>query len=40
VAVDPAQWHRAMVALRVRAPNSIRAIEEWLPILSPGVSGS
>ena len=38
--VDDAQLHRAVVALRVVAPNSIRAIEELLPILYPGVRRS
>lgn len=36
VAVDEAQLRRAVVALRVVAPNSIRSIEELLPILYPG----
>lgn len=38
VEVDTAQLVRAIVALRVVAPNSIRSIEELLPILYPGVS--
>ena len=37
VAVDEAQLRRAVVALRVMAPNTIRPIEELLPILYPGV---
>ena len=37
VEVDEAQFVRAVVALRVIAPNAIRAIEELLPILYPGV---
>ena len=40
VAVDKAQLKRAIVALRVVAPNSLRAIEALLPILYPGVSMS
>jgi hypothetical protein len=40
VEVDQAQLERAIVALRVVAPNSIRAIEELLPILYPGMSVS
>ena len=35
VEVDEAQLHRAVVALRVMAPNAIRAIEELLPICTP-----
>ncbi len=35
--VDDAQILRAIVALRVVAPNSLRAIETLLPILYPGV---
>lgn len=34
--VDQAQLQRAIIALRVVAPNSIRAIEELLPLLYPG----
>jgi hypothetical protein len=37
VEVDEAQLERAVVALRVMAPNVIRPIEELLPILYPGV---
>lgn len=37
VIVDHAQISRAIVALRVVAPNSLRAIEDLLPILYPGV---
>lgn len=40
VHVDQAQLERAVVALRVIAPNSIRAIESLLPILYSGVSVS
>ena len=36
VAVDEAQLRRAVIALRVVAPNSIRAIEELIPVLYPG----
>lgn len=36
VAVDEAQLRRAIIALRVVAPNSIRAIEELIPLLYPG----
>lgn len=34
--VDQAQLRRAVVGLRVSAPNSIRAIEQLIPILYPG----
>ena len=34
------QLERAAVALRVVAPNSVRAIETLLPILYPGLSPS
>lgn len=37
VEVDDAQLERAVVALRVAAPNAIRPIEDLLPILYPGV---
>lgn len=37
VSIDQAQIVRAVVALRVVAPNSLRAIETMLPILYPGV---
>ncbi len=37
VDVDEAQLLRAIVALRVMAPNAIRPIEELLPIVYPGV---
>jgi transposase-like protein len=37
VEVDDAQLERAVVALRVMAPNAIRPIEELVPILYPGV---
>ena len=37
VRVDDAQLRRALVALRVVAPNSLRAIEDLLPLLYPGV---
>ena len=40
VRVDDAQLRRALVALRVVAPNSIRAIEDLLPLLYPGVKVS
>lgn len=36
IEVDQAQLCRAVVALRVVAPNSIRAIEELIPVLYPG----
>ncbi len=38
--VDEAQLRRAVVALRVVAPNSIRAIEVLIPLLYPGQSVS
>ncbi len=38
VLVDEAQLQRAVVALRVMAPNALRPIEDLLPILYPGVS--
>ncbi len=37
VCVDEAQLQRAIVALRVMAPNALRPIEEMIPILYPGV---
>jgi len=37
VEVDEAQLERAVVALRVMAPNAIRPIEELLPIVYPGI---
>jgi len=40
VEVDEAQLNRAVVALRLMAPNTIRPIEELLPILYPGVKRS
>jgi hypothetical protein len=40
VRVDEAQLRRAVVALRCVAPDSIRAIEDLLPKLYPGVSPS
>ncbi len=40
VRVDDAQLCRALVALRVMAPNSLRAIEDLLPLLYPGVKVS
>jgi len=36
VKVDLAQLRRAVVALRIMAPNAIRPIEDLLPILYPG----
>ncbi len=40
VSVDEAQLRRAVVGLRCHGPNSIRAIENLLPILYPGVRAS
>jgi len=40
VVVDKAQLERATVALRAMSPNSIRAIEDMLPIIYPGVAPS
>jgi len=37
VEVDEAQLQRAIVALRAMAPNAIRAIEDLIPLLYPGV---
>jgi len=37
VKVDEAQLHRAVVALRVMAPNALRRIEELIGILYPGI---
>jgi hypothetical protein len=37
VKVDPAQVRRTVVALRVRAPNALRPIEDMIPIIYPGV---
>ena len=38
VLVNEAQLQRAIVALRVMSPNSLRSIEDMLPILYPGVA--
>ena len=38
--VDEAQLRRAVLALRVVAPNSIRAIETLIPLIYPGQSVS
>ena len=40
VRVDDAQLRRAVVALRVMAPNAIRPIEDLVPLLYPGVKVS
>lgn len=40
VEVDEAQLMRAVVALRAMAPNSIRPIEDLLPVLYPGLKVS
>ena len=40
VVVDEAQLERAVVALRAASPNSLRSIEELLPILYPSVRAS
>ena len=40
VRVDDAQLRRALVALRVLAPNAIRPIEDLVPLLYPGVKVS
>ncbi len=40
VSVDRAQLERATVALRVMSQNSLRAIEDLLPIIYPGVAPS
>ena len=40
VRVDDAQLRRAVVALRVLAPNAIRPIEDLVPLLYPGVKVS
>ena len=40
VRVDDAHLRRAVVALRVLAPNAIRAIEDLVPLLYPGVKVS
>ncbi len=40
VRVDEEQLRRSLVALRVVAPNSIRAIEDLLPVLYPGLKVS
>jgi transposase len=37
VIVDEAQLERMVVALRIIAPNSIRAIEDLIPVVYPGV---
>ena len=38
VEVDEAQIRRAIVALTITAPNSIRAIEDMLPLIYPDVT--
>ena len=40
VLVDEPQLRRAIVVLRTRSPNSIRAIEDMLPFIYPGVAPS
>ncbi len=40
VLVDKAQLKRGIVALRAMSPNSLRAIEDRLPIIYPGVAPS
>jgi len=40
VLVDKAQLRRCIAALRAMAPNSLRAIEDMLPIIYPGVAPS
>ena len=40
VLVDKAQLRRGIAVLRVMAPNSLRAIEDMLPIIYPGVAPS
>jgi hypothetical protein len=40
VVVDEAQLRRAIVALRMEAPNTLRPIENLIPILYPGLSVS
>ena len=40
ITVDQSQLERAIIALRVMAPNSLRAIEQLLPLLYPGMSYS
>jgi len=40
VLVDEAQLQRAIVALRVMSPNSLRSIENMLPFIYPGVAPS
>lgn len=40
VVVDEAQLRRAIVALRAMSPNSLRSIEDMLPIIYPGVTPS
>ena len=40
VVVDQAQLDRAVIALSIMSPNSIRAIEDILPLIYPGVTRS
>ncbi len=40
VIVDQAQLERTIIALHIMSPNSIRAIEDLLPIIYPGLSRS
>jgi hypothetical protein len=37
VKIDPAQVRRTVVAVRVRAPNTLRPIEDMIPLIYPGV---
>ncbi len=40
IVVDQAQLERTIIALSIMSPNSIRAIEDLLPIIYPGVTRS
>ena len=40
ITVDQVQLERTIIALSIMAPNSIRAIEDLLPIIYPGVTRS
>ena len=40
IVVDQAQLDRAIIALHIASPNSIRAIEDLIPVIYPGVTRS
>jgi len=40
IIVDEAQLNRAIIAMNIMSPNSLRAMEDLLPIIYPGISRS